>query len=320
MQRFVFCINDIPWSVNPFSIYGFPSVSSAVAILFYLNHQKQKELLGASQAMGKMAHMAGMSEIASEVIHNIGNVMTVVFAYFSTIDSVFRKSQYKVIANAKKMMEEKRDSVAQIKDSDPQLYKLIQFYAEFGNQTYDEYELIKKNVDELNQRMYLIKDILKTQQSYINAGAFMEDCSIEELIDVTHKIMAEKIKNRGIKVEKNYQNTPPLSLQRSKLLNVFTNLVKNAVEAMEGSEVRKLKFETAKIGKTLKVAISDTGEGIEEEKFKSIFSYGYSTKKTGTGLGLHSCANLIKTMGGSIDVRSNGIGHGATFLITLPCE
>ena len=65
------------------------------------------------------------------------------------------------------------------------------------------------------------------------------------------------------------------------------------------------------------IAISDNGMGIEPNNLKKIFKFGYTTKESGNGYGLHSCFNYMVEMGGSLEVNSQGIGYGATFIIKL---
>ena len=65
------------------------------------------------------------------------------------------------------------------------------------------------------------------------------------------------------------------------------------------------------------IDVTDNGIGIEPTEFSSMFNAGYTTKKEGTGLGLHSAANFAIGSGGTIQPFSDGIGHGATLRVTL---
>ena len=64
--------------------------------------------------------------------------------------------------------------------------------------------------------------------------------------------------------------------------------------------------------------VTDNGEGIPKENLTRIFQHGFTTKKTGHGFGLHSGSNAAREMGGSLNVRSDGTGTGATFILELP--
>jgi signal transduction histidine kinase len=68
----------------------------------------------------------------------------------------------------------------------------------------------------------------------------------------------------------------------------------------------------------IKIAISDNGVGIPAENLLRIFNHGFTTRKDGHGFGLHSGALAARELGGSLSVRSGGLGEGATFTLELP--
>ena len=70
----------------------------------------------------------------------------------------------------------------------------------------------------------------------------------------------------------------------------------------------------------MKIELTDNGIGILEENIKKIFNHGFTTKKTGHGYGLHSSAIVAEEMNGKIEVISQGIGKGATFIFQVPVE
>jgi C4-dicarboxylate-specific signal transduction histidine kinase len=101
---------------------------------------------------------------------------------------------------------------------------------------------------------------------------------------------------------------------------VLDNLIKNALEAMVASEqsAKVLTITTSAVDDETRVAISDNGHGISEEQLKNMFRFGFTTKVSGNGFGLHSAALAMGEMGGNIRVTSRGLGCGAEFTITLP--
>jgi len=110
---------------------------------------------------------------------------------------------------------------------------------------------------------------------------------------------------------------PALALMNESLFAwVVENLVKNAVDAMEGQGTITFRVETAR--KVIRIDVSDTGRGIPKSKFDTIFSPGYTTKTRGWGLGLSLVKRIIESYhGGRIFVKSSEIGKGATFRIEL---
>jgi signal transduction histidine kinase len=102
---------------------------------------------------------------------------------------------------------------------------------------------------------------------------------------------------------------------------MLVHLVKNAVQAMsstaEGSRILTLTVR-AEGPEEIEFRVSDTGEGIPPENLDRIFTFGFTTRPDGNGLGLHSCANDAHRLGGRIRVRSQGVGKGASFSLVLP--
>ena len=99
---------------------------------------------------------------------------------------------------------------------------------------------------------------------------------------------------------------------------VIENLCKNAIDAMEGKE-GTIDFELFNLEDSLIIEITDSGRGIERNKFKSIFEPGYTTKQRGWGLGLSLAKRIIEEYHhGKIFVKSSELGLGTTFRIELP--
>ena len=117
-------------------------------------------------------------------------------------------------------------------------------------------------------------------------------------------------------------------MQENRFQQMLVNLLKNAMEATDERSAR-LEDEPhwrprihvlARRGvptDTLVVDVTDNGIGIERSRFDSVFNAGYTTKKDGSGLGLHSAANFVIGSGGTIKPLSGGIGHGTTMRVTL---
>jgi len=102
-------------------------------------------------------------------------------------------------------------------------------------------------------------------------------------------------------------------------VHVVVNLVKNAIDAL--SQVpeadRRLTIQVRRDGARAQLLVRDTGVGIPAENLEKVFSYGFTTKAAGHGFGLHTCANYVKQMGGTVTVQSDGPGKGATFTVTF---
>ena len=131
------------------------------------------------------------------------------------------------------------------------------------------------------------------------------------------------ISKNEVQVERDFASLPKVTIEKSKLLQVLDNLIKNALESMQTTSREAqhvLHITTHSEGQQLSIAVADTGHGIAEDQLKSIFRFGFTTKTNGNGFGLHSAAIAMNEMGGSIRVHSAGAGQGASFTITLPLK
>lgn len=140
--------------------------------------------------------------------------------------------------------------------------------------------------------------------------------SLNLLLKEVLQFMAAEIENRGVKIKTEFANAlPDAMLDADQVKQAFFNLIKNGLQAM--SSGGKLTVKTDDLGDHLAVTISDTGEGIDSQRIKKIFEPFYTTKETGTGLGLLIVERVVREHGGWVDVSSKK-GKGTTFRISFP--
>ncbi|MBX3324595.1 MAG: ATP-binding protein [Nitrospira sp.] len=143
--------------------------------------------------------------------------------------------------------------------------------------------------------------------------------SVNAKLDEALKIARYAVALQDIEVRKHYQSDVTAKGNPDQLLHVFVNLITNAVQAMEHQGI--LTLETATVGGSTQVRVSDTGSGIAPELLNRIFDPFFTTKPPGkgTGLGLYNIKNVIHHMHGTITVESQ-VGRGSTFTLTFPGE
>jgi len=139
---------------------------------------------------------------------------------------------------------------------------------------------------------------------------------LNEIIDQTFSMMSAEIDENSLVITKDYQkNLPPVWMDTDQIRQVLMNLFRNAIHAMQNGGM--LSVITTGDDDYVKVHISDTGHGISEEHKKKLFKAFFTTKSTGSGLGLTISNQIIKNHAGTIEVESRE-GEGTTFIITLP--
>ncbi len=175
---------------------------------------------------------------------------------------------------------------------------------------------ISRLIDKVNTSV----DVIHSQQSYASSASLTELYNVCEVIEDGLSMESSSIEKQHITIVKNFDEIPEVLIQRTKLIHIFINLINNAKEAMANTITndRTLKFNVFVRDNAVLVKVSDSGHGIPEEIIKNVFSHGFTTKKSGHGFGLHSCANYMTEMGGTMSVNSGDILSGATFTLEFP--
>ncbi len=266
------------------------------------------------------SRQAGMAEVATAVLHNVGNVLNSVNISANLIVEQVRKSKTTSLAKAVQMLREHEHDVGDFLTHDPKGKQIPPFLVAVSEQLAREQDTLGKEVQGLQTNIEHIKQIVAMQQDYAKVSGIHENLSINELVEDALSMSSGSLSRHQVETVRDFAPVPQVLADRHKVLQILVNLISNAKQAMESLlDGRCL---TLRIGlgtpQSVRVEVIDNGIGIPPENFTRIFNHGFTTKKTGHGFGLHSCANAAKELGGSLAVRSEGIGHGATFLLELP--
>ena len=160
------------------------------------------------------------------------------------------------------------------------------------------------------------------QQSFAKVSGAYETLSAVELVENALGINSAAFERHHVRVVREFDETaPPVSVDRHKVLQILINLFGNAKYAMDAQTDREkrlvIRVAPAAPGR-VEIVVADNGIGISPENLVRIFTHGFTTKEGGHGFGLHSSANAAREIGGSLTARSDGPGHGATFVLELP--
>jgi signal transduction histidine kinase len=258
----------------------------------------QRQLVNASR-------VAGMADVATSVLHNIGNVLNSVNVSCNILRDEFAASKTKQLARA-------ADLLAQHKHALP---------AFFGRANLAERAATEAELTALQRNIDLIKTAVATHENLVKSDAPIEAIDVHEVItDAIHLDSVSSLEPK-IALELHFGLLPEVYADRHKLLQIVTNLFSNArhaVLAAPGSE-RTITVTTTRFGDSaFTLEITDTGCGITPENLAQIFNQGFTTKSNGRGFGLHSAANAATEMGGTLVARSAGTGKGATLLLKMP--
>ena len=176
-----------------------------------------------------------------------------------------------------------------------------------------------RELAELDKNLDHIHGIISVQQSLASRPMqLLEDVDVCDIADDALRIQLRQ--SLFIEVVRDYGQVPVLRADRHNLLQILVNLISNAKHALMAAptEQRRLEVCIRNLGPRLQVRVRDNGIGIPAENMLRIFQYGFTARKDGHGFGLHSCALLAQSMGGSLRAQSDGPGQGAMFTLELP--
>jgi len=265
---------------------------------------------------------AGMADVATGVLHNVGNVLNSVSVSATVVADRLRQSKVAKLCRATSMMREQNGRLAEFLTTDPK-GKLIPEFLDTvsGELAKEQTELVAK-MKLVGEHIEHIKEIVAMQQNYAKVSGVFENLPVKELVEDALRLNVAAFERHHIELIRKFEpNVPEARVDRHKFLQILINLLRNAKHAMEHvtEHERRLviRVEAASPDR-VKVVVSDNGIGIPAENLTKIFNHGFTTKKDGHGFGLHSGANAAKEMAGSLTGHSDGPGKGAEFTLWLP--
>jgi len=279
-----------------------------------------EQLKKAEAELIEKSRKAGMAEIAAGVLHNVANVLSSVNSSNTFIKDTAKNSKVEGLLKANKLLREHIDHIDQFIFDDPKGKKLLKYYLKLEEPLRKERDDIVTQSERLDQKISIINDVIKAQQSHAIAGNNTSETSLSEIVEVTLSLQDDLVEQDHLNITKELNATTPVIAQRSKLIHVLVNFIKNAVESMEENhpEDKNLMIKSWEDSYKVYLSVTDNGSGIKGENLGKIFTHTYTTKNRGHGFGLHSSATYMKEMGGKIEVNSDGEGKGTTFTLVFP--
>lgn len=288
--------------------------------------ERTAELKDLNEKIGGIARSAGMAEVASGVLHNVGNVLNSVNVSASVIREQVRKSKVDNLARVVEMIEDNKDNIAEFISVDPKGKQIPKFLVLLSEQLGEEKKIMYKELDDLSKSIDHIKSVISMQQSYASSAGLREQTSITDLVEDAIKINMQGIQRHGIKIEKIFADIPLLYMDKHKAMQVIINLISNARNALVDVDNKSKDRESImtitvkKENNMISIEVKDNGVGIEHDDIQHLFEYGFKKRRDGHGFGLHHSAIVANELGGSISVNSDGLGKGASFKLTIPID
>ncbi|NOT07721.1 MAG: HAMP domain-containing histidine kinase, partial [Gemmatimonadales bacterium] len=273
-------------------------------------------------ALREVSRRAGMAEVATGVLHNVGNVFNGVNVSVSTIGGMVRRSKALDVQRAVGLLRDHLGDLPGFLTTDERGRQLPGYLIRATDQLVKEREGLLGELENVDSGISHVTQIISAQQSLAGAGGVEEEIDLGALIDETLRLHTQGWAAEGIAVEVEREPLPPVLLDRPQFVQIFVNLLTNARNAVLHPEAadRRILVRLGAVGEPpqARIQVLDTGVGIAPEHLVSIFNYGFTMRPNGRGFGLHSAANASRQMGGALRVESPGLGQGATFTLEIP--
>jgi signal transduction histidine kinase len=251
---------------------------------------------------------------------NVGNVLNSVNVSANFITEKINQNRLLGLRKAIDLIHEHKFDLEVFFSKDKRGSELLNYMNHLYEYLLSNHQETLKELNRLLQSIDHINKIVAMQQAYAGVITVMEMIDIINLVEDSLNMTINVTNPLGIKVVREFSNVPLINLDKHKVLQILVNLISNAEHACAGS-TNSEKFITVRVfveNDYVKVSIIDNGVGISQENINLIFNYGFTTRITGHGFGLHNSVLAAQEMGGRLYVYSDGIGKGATFTLELP--
>jgi C4-dicarboxylate-specific signal transduction histidine kinase len=284
----------------------------------------ERELVSANALTYAISHRAGMAEVANSVLHNVGNVLNSANVSAFILYEQHKTTSLKDFPLAISLMTAHRNDLAQYLLQDPQGRQLPDYLTLLAEVWEAEYANAIKELEQLMLSMQHIKEIIARQQSLSGQGGLKVQMNLKDVLHDAISLLAVQLKESEIEVTCQVGDAVLWMGDRIKLTQIILNIVMNGQQAIMASverNVRRLQIQVSQSqDHTLRIDFTDNGIGMTEATLTGLFSYGFTTKENGHGLGLHASAVAAQEMGGTLTAQSDGMYLGSTFSLTLPID
>jgi signal transduction histidine kinase len=284
--------------------------------------RQDAELAAAQRRCIELSREAGMAEIATGVLHNVGNVLNSVNVSTSLVAGKVRESRVDNLVGLIHMLEQHNGDLQEYLANDPKGQRVLPYLAKLGGHFQSERDGLLKELESLSSHVDHIKQIVATQQSYAKVSGLVENINLSDVVDDAFEILAAGLVRHEIRVEREFGILPTIMADKHQILQILLNLLRNAKQAIKqagGKGGKVIRVSIRRLNESrVSLAVEDTGVGLPPENLTRIFGHGFTTKTDGHGFGLHSCALAASRIGGSLRAESEGLGRGARFILELP--
>ncbi len=275
-------------------------------------HDMQQQLVAASR-------QAGMAEIATTVLHNVGNAMNSINVSTQLVRTSVMRLKMDRIGKIAALLDEHRDNLGEYLAEGERGSQIISLLQGLTAQLDDRRATANKELDGLARHVEHVKAVVRSQQEAAKMGGVVEDVALPSVIDDALQLVQDSLDKHGITVVREEVAMAEVPVDRHRLLQIIANLVGNAAQALRSHDgQRQMRICVHEVNTAPQIVVTDSGPGVPAAIGDRIFQYGFTTKRDGHGFGLHASALLAGELGGELRLQPPVEGEGATFVLTLP--
>ncbi len=291
--------------------------------------QERKQFLAEQEQLrsqlGEAAYKIEMADVASTVLHNVGNVLTSVTVAANMVESVVDQSAVALVNRMAELIKAHDQDLGTYLMEDPKGKRIPPSLEKLGTHLLEEQRVVLKEMKGLVRNIRHMKQIIASHQTMAKSAGQTEQISLADVLSHAMELSFQPGDEKWITIRPDYQQVPTVLVDQHQLLQILVNLLRNAKQAMRQQVqdshelILSVKYQDDDEA-TVVMTIQDSGIGIVPEHLSKMFTRGFTTKTDGNGIGLQSSILAMKNMGGSMHVQSEGVGRGATFTLTFPVQ
>ena len=260
------------------------------------------------------AHHAGMAEVATNILHNVGNTLNSIMTSAEVMQELCSSSAVKLFDRIGVLLADHTEDIMVYFNEDEKGKQIPAALSHIAPSLASSHEDLRHEVQELLERVQTLRDHLADQEEYATTDEAPEAVELKSCVEAVLVSERGLLDSYKVKVIRELPEMPRVALPKTRFLRILEVLITNAVEAMADNEDdRKLVLRCYRTRGRVWLEVEDNGRGIDPNDQHMIFNQGFSTKKKSSSFGLHYCANVVKEMGGHIKCKSPGARFGRSF-------
>jgi PAS domain S-box-containing protein len=283
--------------------------------------QMEEEKLELHEQLLDTSRQLGMAEVASDVLHNVGNALNSINVSIGVVTDLLKNSMVGDVGRISQLFHKHREDLGNYFSSNPKGKQIPAYLEKLAGQLVEEQQVAIAELARLRENAQNAQQCVAVQEDLGKPSGITEEISVIELVEEALTLNQELLENSQIDVSREFQEIPQLIVDKHQVLEVMVDVIRNACQAMASVSTKQLIVRAKLIPgppDSVCLEVQDSGVGIASDDLIKIFGQGNNTKNGGRGMSLHSGALMIKNLGGALRAHSDGIGHGATFSLELP--